>query len=127
MLACGLLLVALPGAGEAPSACPAPATARFSQGRSVGVRCDRPQGAPLRGPARLLFGQRLDPNAEDAVSLAVLPGIGAARAEAMVRARAAKPFAAPADLERVPGIGPKTRARLEPWLSFDPHPHEPGG
>ena len=42
-------------------------------------KCRREAGGPeLRGPARLLFGQRFDPNRADATTLQTLPGIGPA-------------------------------------------------
>jgi DNA uptake protein ComE-like DNA-binding protein len=37
-----------------------------------------------------------------------------------VEARCPRRFASLQDLERVPGIGPRTRAALEPWLALDP-------
>jgi Holliday junction resolvasome RuvABC DNA-binding subunit len=85
------------------------------------VRCDGRAGDALRGPARLLFGLAIDPNRADARTLEVLPGIGPARAAAIVAERERRPFADVVDLERVAGIGPKTRGRLAPWLEL------PGG
>ena len=71
---------------------------------------DRPVGAPPeRGAARLLFGLALDPNHEQARALEALPGIGPARAEAIV---AGRPYCGLEDLDRVPGIGPETLRRL---------------
>ena len=73
----------------------------------------------LEGMARLLDGGRLDPNEASPRLLENLPGIGAGRAEAIVRERARAPFASTRALERVPGIGPRTREKLEPWLAVD--------
>lgn len=73
----------------------------------------------MRGPARLLFGLGLDPNRAGAASLEALPGIGPARAAAIVEARAQAPFCELADLERVPGIGPGTLRKLTHWLRID--------
>lgn len=129
----GALLLALPlwgGPAQAPS-CRDPAERAAREGHTTQVGCDG--GAPLRGPARLLFGLRLDPNRADAASLEVLPGIGPRRAESIVVARCERGFASVRDLERVPGIGPRTRAGLEPWLEIDPRAEpacaagEPGG
>ncbi len=113
-------LVALPLLRRAPAAgaCPAPAELAGREGRTTQVGCAG--GAPVRGPARLLLGLRLDPNTADAAALEVLPGLGPARAGAIVRARCARPFRSLGDLERVSGIGPRTRAALEPWLEVDP-------
>jgi DNA uptake protein ComE-like DNA-binding protein len=69
------------------------------------------------GIARLLEGRRVDLNEVPADLLETLPGIGPVRARAIVVAR---PFVSLADLERVPGIGPKTRARIERWLEVMP-------
>ena len=83
--------------------------------------------APLRGPARLLFDQRIDLNAADERLLQVLPGIGPSRARAIARERARRRFATVAELRRVHGIGPATVARLAPWVFVDPldEPPEP--
>lgn len=98
--------------------CARPVSVARSEGRTVAVRCDGASGPEITGPARLLFGQRLDPNTADAASLAVLPGIGADRAEAIVRARTEGSFTRAEDLARVPGIGPATLERLRPLLQF---------
>ncbi len=66
---------------------------------------------------RYLLGLPLPLNGAGAAELETLPGIGPARAAAIVRDRERHgPFAAPAELVRVPGIGPKTAARLAPEL-----------
>ena len=74
----------------------------------------------LRGPVRRLFGLPLDPNRADASTLETLPGIGPARAQAIVRERCRRRFESPTDLLRVHGIGPRTLARLSPWLAVEP-------
>lgn len=70
----------------------------------------------LVGVARLVHGARVDLTTASAELLEALPGIGPARAAAIVGHRAERPFASLASLEAVPGIGPGTRARLERWL-----------
>ncbi len=70
----------------------------------------------LRGIARLLDGGRIDLNRAPASLLERLPGIGPVRAAAIVDSRREAPFASLHELERVRGIGPSTRARIEPWL-----------
>ena len=58
-------------------------------------------------------GETIDVNRADAVQLQRLPGVGPARAAAIVREReAGGAFASSADLERVAGIGP---AMIERW------------
>jgi competence protein ComEA len=111
-LSLGLLLLALPGAPPAPAACPAPREVAPGE-----VRCDGPPR--LSGAAALLFGEPLDPNRAPAVALAALPGIGPGRAEAILRERAIRPFCRIEDLERVPGIGPRTLARMAPFLAVE--------
>jgi DNA uptake protein ComE-like DNA-binding protein len=98
------------------SAPPAAATCRepavvASRGALEAVSCER-RGAPLDGAARLAFGLPLDVNRADVRALEALPGIGAGRAAAIVATRNAMPFCAVRDLERVPGLGPTTVARL---------------
>ena len=80
----------------------------------------RPVGTPPeRGAARLLFGLALDPNHEQARALEALPGIGPARAEAIVTGR---PYCGVEDLARVPGIGPVTLRRLTGRVRVEPSP-----
>jgi competence protein ComEA len=115
-LGCALLALALPWPDREPPPCRAPREAAARLGHTTVVRCDG-QGPGLRGPARLLFGLRLDPNRADARALEVLPGIGPSRAAAIVAERERRPFRDVADLRRVPGIGPVTLRRIEPWLA----------
>ena len=69
------------------------------------------------GPVALLFGEPLDLNRASAESLDVLPGIGPARAAAIAAERAQLPFRRVEDLRAVHGIGPRTIAGLEGWVS----------
>jgi hypothetical protein len=112
--------VALPGfappSERAP--CAAPGSRLVVAGRTVETACEGGAAAPLRGPARLLYGLRLDVNRADTADLEVLPQIGPARARALAAARLERPICGPADLERVSGIGPSRRRALEPWLEF---------
>ena len=96
-----------------PADCPAPSELRAEGGHSVVLACQAAaRGLPLRGPARLLVGLPIDPNLADAATLETLPGIGPARALAIVAARERRPFDRVEDLTRVPGIGPRTLAGL---------------
>ncbi|MEM1444719.1 MAG: helix-hairpin-helix domain-containing protein [Planctomycetota bacterium] len=59
-------------------------------------------------------------NEADADRLVALHGIGPALAQRIVDHREAHgPFANAAELEHVSGIGPRTAARITPWLTFD--------
>ena len=97
-------------APAAAVACVAPVLVA-TRGALVAVSCTR-SGAPLEGAARLAFDLPLDVNREGARALEALPGIGAGRAAAIVAAREAAPFCDVRELERVPGIGRTTLARL---------------
>jgi len=98
-----------------------------AQLRPVGDACDRPtepaavraceHGAgSLDGAARLLFGAGLDPNRTSEQDWTLIPGIGPARARAIVEERESGPYGSVEDLARVHGIGPKTVESLRPWL-----------
>jgi competence protein ComEA len=122
------LALALAAAGLAPAeqpapACPAPAELAARGPHSAAVACGAagPAGG-LRGPARLLFGQGLDPNRADVAALEALPRVGPARAAAIAAERCRRPFASPAELVRVAGIGPATAAQLSPWLAVEEPP-----
>lgn len=69
----------------------------------------------------------IDPNTATWFELATLPRVGRATADQIItfrETRAAAPnpdrpiFRSPADLDAVPGIGPKTVTRLAPHLRF---------
>ncbi|MFP6656365.1 MAG: helix-hairpin-helix domain-containing protein, partial [Myxococcota bacterium] len=75
---------------------------------------------PTSGMGRLLAGERLDLNTASPSLLAVLPQLGEVRAEAIVRTREDRDdqrFSSLEELVSVPGIGPKIRRRIEPWLT----------
>jgi competence protein ComEA len=113
VVAAALVVLAAAPEPRAAAACEHPREAAARAGHSVAARCGEPAaGRPLRGPARRLFGLPIDPNRADAPTLETLPGIGPSRAEAILRERERAPFATPEDLERVPGIGPRTVAGL---------------
>jgi hypothetical protein len=91
------------------------------QGRSEVVACDGAAAAvPVRGATRLLFGEPLDLNRASLESLEVLPGIGPARAAAIVAERELRPFGRVAELRAVRGIGPRTVSGLSGWIAVEP-------
>lgn len=66
-----------------------------------------------RRPATFL----LDINTASAAELDLLPNIGEARAQQIIRERARRPFASADDLAlRIKGIGPKTIEGMRPYL-----------
>ncbi len=85
-----------------------------------GVLREERAGAPLAA------GERIDPNFADETELRRLPGIGPAKATTIVRDRRENgPFRSLEDLERVPGLGEKTVARLAPYLALTSVPASP--
>lgn len=64
----------------------------------------------------------VDVNSASAAELEALPGIGAAKAAAIVEERQVRPFASIEDLERVRGIGPALVAELRPHVTVSPAP-----
>lgn len=64
--------------------------------------------APAPSPAPGEAAGRIDVNAASAAELEALPGIGAAKAQAIIAERDKKPFASVDDLARVKGIGERT-------------------
>jgi competence protein ComEA len=108
-----LFALAIARPAPPPAACAAPGELWAEVGHSVALACA--SGAPerpVRGPARRLVGLPIDPNAADAATLETLPGVGPARALAIIEARERRPFRRVEDLERVPGIGPRTLAGM---------------
>src|SRR5437868_10790629 len=57
----------------------------------------------------------IDVNSAPAGEIEALPGVGRVVAERIVAERARGRFASLEDLERVPGVGPTTLARLRPF------------
>ena len=74
------------------------------------------QGTTLAGSAGLLFGRPIDLNVAEVQDLVVIPGIGPARAKAIIDERDGRPFHSLHDLERVQGIGARTRAKMRGWV-----------
>ncbi len=70
----------------------------------------------LATPARGDVDHRVDINTASAAELATLPGIGDAKAKAIVEYRAADPFHTVEDLKKVKGIGDKMFEALRPSL-----------
>lgn len=119
LLVCALLyLAALPTSPPPLPPCPWPYELAAREAHSVEVGCaPAPTGPPVRGPARRLFDLPIDPNRADRTTLETLPGIGPARAEAILQERAKQSFPSVEALRRVPGIGPVTLRRIAPLLA----------
>lgn len=87
-----------------------------------------PAAAAAMGAGSLMRG--IDPNTATVDELMTLRGIGPSLARRIVAYRSARQasaaghivFTRAEDLDAVHGIGPKTVARLRPWLTFDDGP-----
>jgi competence protein ComEA len=67
--------------------------------------------------------EKLDPNTAPVGQLRRLPGVGPARAQAIVtERRSGGSFRSPSDMTRVAGIGPRTAEALRPHLAFNSNP-----
>ena len=126
----GIALLAIGWATGAPSRrdgsagldCPRPRAVHSERGFTWAVSCDLPPGAgrALGGPARWLFGGRVSLTQADSRLLEALPGIGPARARAILVERRRAAFPTLGALDRVYGIGPSTVGALAPFLRVDP-------
>lgn len=117
-LATGARLLLAPGPAEfawSPAPTGRPAESLDAAIRAVGDTLERQ--AEAERP--LAPGERIDVNRADAVQLQRLPGVGPARAAAILREReAGGVFASPGDLTRVSGIGPAMAARWSDAVAF---------
>jgi len=85
-------------------------------------------GIVLAGTGRGAFGAgaasapgaRVNINAASADELARLPGVGPAKAKAIVEYRSEEPFRKPEDLRKVKGIGDKLYDRLKDQIMVEP-------
>jgi len=111
-------------------------------GYVLAVRWFRPVqiGEPIAVEPALVdqVDRRIDPNTASWAELTALPGIGETLARRIVRYRESRAgagalaptrpavvFRCPEDLAQVRGIGPKTVARIAPYLKFPPQADGP--
>ena len=78
------------------------------------------RGAVAAGAAPAAAGARVDINSAGADELAKLPGIGPAKARAIIEYRSEAPFQKPEDLRKVKGIGDKLYDRLKDQITVEP-------
>lgn len=78
----------------------------------------RPSPSPPKraGRKEAQLTHPIDVNSASAAELQRLPGIGPKRAQRIVDERRKRPFQSVEDLRRVPGIGPKLQERLRPYV-----------
>jgi competence protein ComEA len=77
------------------------------------------RGAGAAGAAPADASARVNINSASADELARLPGIGPAKARAIVEHRAAESFRKPEDLRKVKGIGDKLYESLKDQITVD--------
>lgn len=58
-------------------------------------------------------------NSATKAQLVLVPGIGEAKAQAIIDQRKAKPFAAKSDLLAIKGIGEKMLSKISPYISLN--------
>lgn len=81
-------------------------------------KLERKPPAAAAPTKKLDAAEQIDVNTAIAAELQRLPGIGPKLAERIIDARTARPFASADDLRRVGGIGAKTLEKLRPHLRF---------
>lgn len=83
-----------------------------------------PQGStairiePMDAKARLIIGEKLDPNRATVDELCLVPRMNREFAEAIVARRQVKPWQDLAELEEIPGVGPKTVVKWHDYLEI---------
>ncbi|MFI4860185.1 MAG: ComEA family DNA-binding protein [Phycisphaerales bacterium JB063] len=79
------------------------------------------RSTPIQRLVREPVTFRVDVNHADVDTLCLLPEVGPSIARHLIAHREAHgPLQDPDDLEAVRGIGPKTRAAIEPWVTMRP-------
>ncbi|TVP72805.1 MAG: helix-hairpin-helix domain-containing protein [Gemmatimonadales bacterium] len=92
------------------------AYAELVEGVEAAVAAEAHRRTPLEE------GERVDPNRDDALEIARLPGVGPALAQRIVDARQGAVYTSPEDLLAVAGIGEATLVRVRPYLDLDRPP-----
>jgi competence protein ComEA len=78
------------------------------------------RGTIAAGARAATASARVDINSANADELASLPGVGPAKAKAIIDYRAESPFQRPDDLRKVKGIGDKLFERLKDQITVEP-------
>jgi competence protein ComEA len=92
---------------------------------AAGLLCGLILG-PIPGARANEVGGRVDLNTASAAELANLPGIGPAKAQAIVEFRAKEPFTRTDDLRKVKGIGDKLYDSIKDQISVGDAPAPKG-
>ena len=78
------------------------------------------RGAVAAGAASGALETRVNLNSASADELARLPGVGPAKAKAIIEHRNEEPFRTPEELRKVKGIGEKLYDRLKDQITVEP-------
>jgi competence protein ComEA len=100
---------------------------RIGKAVAAGLLAGLVLAASGRGGNAAEPGSRININTASAQELARLPGIGPAKAEAIVQHRAQHPFAKAEDLRDVKGIGDKLYERIKDQVTVGDAPPAPKG
>ncbi|HLK12621.1 MAG TPA: ComEA family DNA-binding protein [Candidatus Binatia bacterium] len=100
---------------------------RFRRAVAAGLFCGLALAAGGRGVRAAETSPRINLNTASVQELARLPGIGPAKAEAIVQHRAQHPFAKAEDLREVKGIGEKLYERIKDQVTVGDAPPAPKG
>lgn len=104
-------------AGQFRPACPGPPDPGVARAAGSARVVAAPDAAGSRTPRAA--GAPVPVNTAGIDALCTLPGIGPARAQAIIAARQRRPFARLADLGRVKGLGPRRIQALAGRVAFD--------
>jgi competence ComEA-like helix-hairpin-helix protein len=92
-----------------------------ASGGAATARATAPPAPRTDDPTRCLFEPQgtVNINQADEAKLQLLPGVGPARARAIVERRGTRPFRNLGELRRVKGFGPRTFQRIKPYVALE--------
>lgn len=106
------------GSRDAGSSLEIPRPSQAQRNNAAAAKKD-PEGRTASSKKEMQLGERIDINQATAAELQRLPGIGPKRAQLIVEERHRSPFTSIEQLRRIPGIGPKTMEKLRPYITVE--------
>ena len=100
---------------------------RMAKAVAAGLLCGLVVAGTGRGAFAAPAAVRVNINSASADELASLPGIGPAKAKAIIDHRSEQPFRTPDDLGKVKGIGDKLFERVKDQITVEPAAKGHGG